>query len=245
MRKVRSWTIYLLVLLMIWQILSVFVNNALICPSPLLVLQNMKEQLLSASFFPYLGSTLARALTALVLSFLSGLLFAFAAFLQPKISFGLEKTVVLMQAVPNIAYIILLLFWAGRNEAIILVQFFLLFPLVCRSFMEGFADIRQKWNDIFTLYPQPVPVLLKDACLPMLRPVFSASLKSASSLALKAGVMAEILASARSGMGRGMQIARMSVNPAGVLGWVIWLLLLAFACEKLCSLLVSFLFHES
>lgn len=71
------------------------------------------------------------------------------------------------------------------------------------------------------------------------------SLKSAGSLGLKAVVMAEILASVSNGIGRQLQSARLNLNFAGVLGWVLWLMLISLLLEQGWNALFAWLEERS
>lgn len=236
-KKWTRWIIFFLGLAALWQLTSVITDNSLICPSLAEIAGAMSEQLQSPQFFTALLDTLLRAAAGVLISFVSGVAAAAFCFRFPGFSWIFEKTVTVLQSIPNVAYIILLLFWTGRNEAVILVSFFLLFPIVFRDFHEGLRQISEEWKEVFLLYPQPVSEVLKQAAFPLLRPILQASLKSACSLGLKSVVMAEILASVSSGMGRQLQSARLGLNFAGVLGWVIWLVLISLLIEQILDLL--------
>lgn len=244
--KERFWILLLAVLLLLaaWALVSWKADNAIIAPSPFEVLEQMILQAQSPALYAAAWATLLRTLSGLAISFAAACTAVLVAFFFRKWAMILNQAVVVLQAIPNIAYIILLLFWTGRQTAVILVIFFLLFPMMYRELYEALEDLRRKWRDVLMLYPQPWYVVLRKAMIPQLKPALSAALKSGASLAFKAGIMAEILASVPSGLGRLMQSARLNLNVAGVLGYVFWMLLLVFVLERLARVFIAWLFRS-
>lgn len=243
MKKIVRWALLITLCLLLWQTAALVIDNSLVCPAPAAVLKVMAVQLQSPSFFSAVSATLLRMIAGLLLSFVSGVSLAALCFRFRKLAWICAKLVTFLQSIPNVAYIILLLFWTGRNESVILVQFFLIFPIVWRDFYEVLTEIGRKWHEVFYLYPQPLPELLQKAALPLLRPALYASLKSASSLGLKSAVMAEILASVSNGIGRSLQVCRLNLDFAGVIGWVLWLVLLSALLERFWSFVFDRLFQ--
>lgn len=243
----NQWWILLvagLAVLVFWWAAAWQADNAIIAPSPLEVLEQMVQQVQNPALYTAAWATLVRTVIGLFFSFAAACAAVLLAFFFEKTAVVLNQAVVILQAIPNIAYIILLLFWTGRQTAVILVIFFLLFPIMYRELYEAMEDLRRKWRDVLLLYPQPWYVLLHKAMLPQMKPALSASLKSGASLGFKAGIMAEILASVPAGLGRLMQSARFNLNVAGVLGYVFWMLLLVFLLERLARALIVWLFRS-
>ena len=218
----------------VWQVVSLVVANPLIVPSPLAVAWQMVVQIQTIEMWQACASTMLRALIALFFSFIIALPLSFLATFYSRIfRYPLDRIFALMQTVPNVCYIIMLLFWTSRNMTVILTGIFLLCPMIYRIFVEQLDAIIETWHPIWKLYPQPKRVLMVSICIPMLKSAFAAALKSASSLAFKVCVTSEILTGLASGIGRHIQMARLDLNAAGVLAWSIWLVLLAGGFEKL------------
>lgn len=231
-KRLAGWLVFLLAV-GIWQLVCLKVDNSLICPSPAEIVEQMIAQAQRPDFFRIVSMTVWRAMSALAISFAAGFAAAFASFFWKPAAGFFNAAAGLLQTVPNISYIILLLFWTGREQTVLLVAFFMLFPMVYRSLYEQLADLRHHLRDLWAIYPQPPLFLAFRICLPMMKASIASALKSASSVSFKVVVMTEILASISTGIGRSMQAARLDINVAGVLGWSFWLILLVFLFEKL------------
>jgi NitT/TauT family transport system permease protein len=233
-----------LILLLIWQIAAMAVNRSLIVPTPLQVAEQMIAQLKSPKFFSQVEATVVRVLESLLLSFASGFALAFAAFFCRRAAPFLNRTVSILQTVPTISYLIVFLFWTGRTATVLAVVFFLLFPVVYRIVYGQLQEFEERWKDVWKIYPQPKSVIFFTICLPEMKGTLASVLDSASAMAFKSCAMAEVLAGVSSGIGKGMQSARMDLNMAGVLAWSAWLVLLVFAFEILWKILIRFLYSE-
>lgn len=231
-KRIASWLVFLLIVTG-WQLVCLKVDNSLICPSPFEIVEQMIAQAQRPDFFRIVFTTVLRAMQALVVSFAAGFAAAFASFFWKPAAGFFNALAGLLQTVPNISYIILLLFWTGREQTVLLVAFFMLFPMVYRTLYEQLAQLHHHLHDLWTIYPQPPLFLAFRICLPMMKASIASALKNASSVSFKVVVMTEILASISTGIGRSMQAARLDINVAGVLGWSFWLILLVYLFEKL------------
>ncbi len=226
-----EWAGFFSVLFCIWQAAATWVHNDMILPAPLQVLQTMEQQLVSPVFIPTVLISVGRVAAAVVLALGSGFLLAMLAHLVHPMEFFITRLLLLLRSIPNIAFIILMLFWMNREAAVLLVLWLLLVPIVYSALLERMEEISAHYKDVFRIYPQPWSVRLREAFFPELAGTWSAAVVTASSLACKAGVMAEILCQVPAGIGRSMQSARFALDTAGVMGWTIWLLLFAFALD--------------
>ncbi len=232
----------LVLLLLGWQGLALALANPVIFPGPAATLQQMLLQALRPDFFLMLGASLGRALGALTLSLAAGFPLAVLAYFHKSVAAILNQLVLILRSVPNIAIIILVLFWLPRGSAVLLVSFLLGFPIVYSNTLEALNEVHAKWQPLLAIYPQPWYIRLTQVLVPHMRASLQASVISASSLCFKAVVMAEVLCQVSPGIGRGMQLARSDVNAAGVIGWTIWLLLLAFGTDFVLRRLLRLLF---
>ena len=89
------------------------------------------------------------------------------------------------------------------------------------------------WHDVLMIYPQSMYVTVTRIYIPLMKSAVVSSLISASSLAFKVGVMAEILGQVQTGIGRQIQLARLDIDLASVMAWTIWLILIVFVFDAL------------
>lgn len=223
--KLRQWILLVSCILITWFLASAWIDNSIILPSPYEVIEQMITQIkdiklyesLVMTFFRVFLSVFVSSIVAFIVSFLSHSYKSFATYFDPILLF--------LRSIPNVTFVILLLFWVSREMSIYIVSFLLLFPIFYQNLYESIQEISKSWKDIFIIYPQSWFKKLKMVYLPLLRPAIVSSWISCSSLGFKVVVMAEIMTSVSLGIGANMQYDRLNLNLAGVMAWTIWLLI--------------------
>jgi NitT/TauT family transport system permease protein len=224
---------FFLFLLLLWQLASLFAGNSFLFPSPWTVLQEMIVQAQTPGFFSAVDATFLRVGTAVLASFFSGVFLACLAGMKASFRSVLADAMTIFTSLPNVSIIILLLFWTTRENAIFIMLFLLLLPGIYRTVLASILETQERFQDVLDLYPADAFTLITKIYLPASRKAMEAALITACSMGFKGGVMAEVLCSAALGIGRQLQYARFEVNPAGVMGWTIWMLLGVWLIERL------------
>lgn len=226
--KIRYWIYFIVIVLSIWQLSSMLIDNVFILPAPYSVLMVMIDLLKTPIFFVSILTTLFRALVSIIISFIVAAVLSLISLKHQYVSNFIEKVVLILRSIPNVTYVILLLFWVSREITVFIVSFLLLFPIIYQNLLESLKEIDNKWKDVLKVYPQSLSTTYKRVYFPLMKPAISSSLVSASSLAFKVGVMAEILGQVHTGVGRQIQLAKLNVDLTSVLAWTIWLVLCVF-----------------
>lgn len=240
--KLKQWIVFLIVIALLWTVASLWIDNSIILPAPWEVLKQMVVQVQESDLYLSLGMTFFRVLLSVSLSSLFGMVLAFVSQRYKTFSLYFEQILLFLRSIPNVTFVILLLFWVNREASVYIVAFLLLFPIFYQSFYEAVQDINGLWKDVFSVYPQSFFTKLRLVYLPFLRPAIVSSWITCSSLGFKVIVMAEILTSVSWGIGTNMQYARLNVDLAGVMAWTIWLLICVSIFNKLLKKVLERLF---
>lgn len=223
------------VLVLLWALLAVLVDNPVKMPTPWATFQALNRIILSESFLIEVGTTLRRAMTgffialtsALVLGILSGIFKGFYYLMRP---------IVLMQrAVPTMAVILLALIWMGRVAAPIMVCVVVIFPIIYSAVVNAIREVDGKLLEMAKVYKLTWGQRLRHLYLPSMASSLMAVAGAAISLNLKVTIAAEILGQPGPSMGMGFQLERVAVNTDGILAWS----LVAIALGALLEYLVS------
>ena len=228
-----QWFRMLLILLIVWTVSSLWIDNSIILPRPDEVFLTMYHQALSSTLYYSLMLTIFRVFFSLSLSFGLALFFAFLFFRYNKAAVYFHQILLFLRSIPNVTFIILLLFWVNRELSVTIVAFLLLFPIFYQNIYEALCEIQKTWKDVLKIYPQGFKTRCRILYFPLLKNAVVTSWITCSSLAFKVVVMAEILASVSAGVGSNMQFARLNVDLVGVFAWTIWLLICVSLFNKL------------
>lgn len=228
-------TIYLL---LIWQLLAVAIHNDIIIPYPLVTLKRMFEMLLMPDFYQTLLMTLSHVIIVVLVSVIMAFGLAYVAYRFSIIEIYVSPVLSILQAVPNISFIILVLLWASSLQTVYVVLFLVVFPLLYNHFISGFENIGSDLEDVILLYHPPFFDKMIHVYLPLIMPNFLSGIKSSLSLGVKVAVMAEILAGLPYGVGRAINFARIQFDMIGVFSWTIWLVIMILFIDYLLDRLI-------
>ena len=231
--KKREWALFLIGMIFLWQCSSWVVNNPFILPSPFDVFLQMIQQCQEPVFIKSIIFTILRVFFSLFLSFIFALLCVFVFFKHSKARSYFEKLLLIVRSIPNVTWILLLLFWLQREAVVTMVSFLLLFPMIYENLKISLTRIFDTYKDVILTNPHPFFPLCFHVYLPLMKDSIQASLISASSMGFKVGIMAEILAQVSVGLGKQIQWSHLNAELASMIAWTIWLLLCAFIFDSI------------
>ena len=139
----------------------------------------------------------------------------------------------LTRSVPNISYIIVILLWFGSESSAAIVSFLIIFPTIYSSLYSGLQHMDENLKRVVQLYPESRWYLLRRVYLPLLSSSIQASLSNGISLTFKVGVMSEIMGQVPMGIGRQMNLCRLTSDMTGVFAWTGWIILILLLMDAL------------
>ena len=233
-RVAEGWVgaIGLVALLLLWQIGSFF-YNPVVLPSPLDTLRALIDLSLKGRLLEPAVRTVAHALGGYALAAGLGTIVGIAAGLNPPLRKAIWPVVSILQGMPVIAWIVLALLWfgTGDNPPVFAVALSCL-PIVFVGAIQGVVTVDRGLLQMASAFRAPLRVLLGDLYLPHLLSYLFPAMLSGLGLAWKVALTAELLASEK-GIGADFGLARVNLNMAEAMAWVLVMLALMFAFEYL------------
>lgn len=226
----RAFSFFLLLIL--WQLVATYYHNDIILPNPISVWNAMWLQLQDPLFYTSILSTLNRISIGLIIAFVMALMMALLSYFYPWFQDMFYPILTLTKSIPNISYILIVLFWFSAKTSVIIITFLILFPTMYATLYQGLNDIPNEYHDLMKLYPAKKLTEIKSIYLPFLQPYLFTAMITGLSLSFKVGIMAEILGQAGSGIGRQLNICRLQLQMDGVFAWTIWIIILLALMEK-------------
>lgn len=227
-RKVLIWLFYFI----LWQIIAMIVNQSVILPSFLDVLNRLVYILSDVSFYNHLFITLFRVILGTLSAFVLSFIFAILSYDFKLINQGLKPLVLVSKTIPNITYILLVLIWFSREMSVFFVTLLILFPVLYTQISTGLLGINPEHLEVLKLYPETYFHRLTKVIIPLIRISLFEGLKGALSLGFKVGVMAEILGQVQPGLGYLMHIARMNFETVDLFAYTAIMIMVVVLIEK-------------
>lgn len=231
-RKLRI-AISFMILLLLWQWLSVVMDNDVLLPCPFAVLKTMLLQLQTAVFYTAVFHTFLRILCGFMIALLFALVIALITYLYQWIADLLYPLLLITRSIPNISYILIVLFWCSPKTGVIVISFLILFPTMYTNLYQGLCACPKAYLDVMKLYPGSRLFDVVHVYLPYLRSYLFTAASIGISLALKVGIMAEILGQANDGIGRQLNLCRIDLDTTGIFAWTVWIILMLYVADYL------------
>lgn len=220
-------------ILFIWQLIAVVVNKDVIIPYPLVVFLRMLSMIQDISFYQTLFITLSHICIVIMMSTFVSFFLAYIGYHHPIVDEYVSPLLSIIQAIPNISFIILVLVWTESLQTVYIVLTLVIFPLLYNNFIQGFKGIDQELEDAILLYHPPWRYKFFNVYFPLVKRSFLSGLRSSLSLGVKVAVMAEVLAQLPYGVGRAINYCRIQFDMIGVFAWTIWLIIMILIIEVL------------
>ena len=212
--------------ILMWQIISMIVNNSIIVPSILEIIQAMCSYLTQPKFYMSILFTMQRVIIGIVISLLLAFILGIFSYKNRYVKEIVEPIVSFLQTIPQISYIVILLVWCKSEVALYVILLFMLFPIGYHNILQGLENIDDDLVDVIILYHQPLFFNIRKVYLPMIKPYIMATLDSIIPLSIKVIVMSEIFVSSSQGIGRLLYFARVQIDTASILALTIYMVLI-------------------
>ena len=226
-------------LLLLWQFASMALDNDILLPSPISTLASLIDIVTRRASYDAVLRTLYRVAKGLVFSFLIALNLVICADRRPAFADYLRPLVVIASSIPNVSYMIIAIIWLGNEGSVTAVTVLVLFPVLFNGLYNAVLAENRSLKDVETLYPEKFFYALRYRLLPMLYLSGLRTLKTASQLGFKVGVMAEIIGSVRAGVGRQIHFADLNLDTSTVFAWTILIILLSWMISAGIDLLIK------
>ena len=231
--------LFIAVILVIWQMIAVSVNNNILFPSPIETLSSFFSLLIKPQTWTSIGITLMRVIRGLCISLVLSLLLLMVYEADHRTESIFSPIVLLISSIPNISYMILAIIWLGSEASVSVVTMMVLFPVTFQGLFSAILDEEESLKDVQAIYREAFLFRVRYHLLPMLSITLLRTMKTALQLGFKVGIMAEIVASVRSGIGRSMHFANLNLNTAEVLAWTLIIIFLSMCFTALIDRLLE------
>ncbi len=216
----------------IWQLLGMQYSS-IILPSPLETLVALQNLATTNKLSMAILTTTLDAISGFTIATLIGSILGTIAGIKPFVSRAIGPLITALQGVPPIAWIVIALLWFGTgNSTSIFTVAVATLPIIFIGAVEGVRNINPQLIEMANTLKIPIKVLLVDLYYPHLLSSLFPSIASGLGLAWRVAIMSELLSS-ETGIGAEMNIARINLDTAEVMAWVIVAVVLILISEYL------------
>ncbi len=233
MNKQYRHVLSVILLLSIWQLVSMGVGKSLLLPAPILTFRALFDILGNPSSWNVLFHTLFRVFQAFLIALGSGLLVGFLMYFYSFTKVFFSPVLRIVQTTPVMSFIMLALLWLPANNVPIFVGFLMGLPIIASSTFKGLTSIKKELLFMTDFFEVRMVRRVTKLYLPAIFPFLELAMKNALSLTWKVCVASEVLSYPKFAMGAELLKAKTLLETERLFAWTFMLILCGLLTEYL------------
>jgi NitT/TauT family transport system permease protein len=231
-QKYIRWLV-LVIWLVIWYVAAHLVGSGLILPGPHATLMALLKLVKTKTFYFNVLWTLLRTVIGIAVSFVLGAAFAVLADRSMPVREFLRLPVNFFKSIPVMAIIIYVILIVRSDWVAVVVCFLMCFPIAYTNILNGLEAIDVKYRELGAVLGLGSGQMTRFVIRPSLEPQIKAALSLITAMSWKVVVASEVLAIPKFSIGYQMLNSKYYLETADLFAYIIVLIVLSFALEKL------------
>lgn len=219
--------------LALWALLAARINQPLLLPTPLAVLQRLAALVPDPVFIRSLGATLSRTLLAYFLGIACAVLLGALCVKSRAAELLVSPLLSAIRATPVTSFIVLALVWLSSPRVPVLTGFLMTLPVVYSALVQAIRATDPKLLEMARMYGFGRVKTLIHILVPSVLPAFVQSCLAAIGLCWKAVVAAEVIGVPKLAVGSRIYESKIYLETDSLLAWTLTIILLSVLLETL------------
>ena len=219
--------------LVIWQCISLLIDNSIIFAGPFEVIHALVFQLPTRGFWSTILYSVEKIGLGFLCGFSCGLIFGSLSFRFSFIRELLEPVMILLRSIPVVSFVILALIWTGSEHLSVLIAFLVVLPMIYVNTMAGLASADPKLLEMASVFQVPGFRRIRSIYIPALVPYLLSGCRIALGMSWKSGIAAEVIGVPAGSMGEQLYISKIYLNTADLFAWTVVIIGISALTEQL------------
>ncbi|MBQ4115799.1 MAG: ABC transporter permease subunit, partial [Clostridia bacterium] len=235
-KKVPKFARTLIVLafwVIIWQIIAVKVDSAVLVSSPAEVFKRLIQLMGEKEYYVIISSSVLRILSGFLIAVGIGTILGIITAKVRILDEILSPVLSIIKATPVASFIILALVWLNKETIPSFISFLMVLPIIHGNVCEGLKNTPTDLIEMSRIYNLSFKQKLTKLYLPSILPYFSAGFKTSLGLAWKAGVAAEVLSFPKNSIGKQLYEGKTYLETVDVFAWTLTVIVISVILEFL------------
>lgn len=216
----------------IWQVVSLIVNQPLYVPSPYATLVSLGKIIVTQHFWMSVLSTFVRVAAGIVISFVLGCSIAYISAHAKPVETFLSPFVTAVKSTPIMSIIIVALVWFKASFVPVFSCVLLCFPIFYANTLTGIKSVEKGYLELAKVYHVKRIRVIREITLPSVMPHVYAAISICLGFSWKAVVAAEVLSIPRYSMGYSLFATKLNLETADMFAWTIAIIVISIIVEK-------------
>lgn len=227
----RKSIISKILIIIIWILLSYFIDNEIIFPRIGSTLNSLIDIVKNPKFLNIVWYSLLRSIVGFAISLFLAIIMGLISSISKTVYYLMLPIINFLTSVPTMAIIILALIWLNNEIVPIFIGFIMVFPILYETVLKGIQNVDEKIIIMAETYKVDKSTIIKDIYIPSVLLSLNNIISSALGINLKMVIAGEVLSQPKYAIGSNLQLQKMYLNTSGVFAWIIIILVIAKMLE--------------
>lgn len=243
--KEYSWknrievSISCLILLIVWELIAIKINNDIYLPTIGQVLKSLNETIASENFINHITSSIYRCFVSFSFALFIAMISSGLAYMSRIFRNFLKPINMLAQSIPTMILIVLALIWADKDKAPFIIGFAIVFPILYDAILSSLMGIDKNIIEMVDMYNIRLIDKIRYIYLPSIKMILMRLLVSTFSLAFKVIIAGEVYGQPAYGIGTVIQIEKMNFNTPAIFAWIIIIAIISIGLDYIQKMLLK------
>ena len=240
LKKTVFSLIFIALVLVVWQVVALIVNDEYIVPSLYNVAVDMLKIFYVEQFYQAYFSTLLRASLGFAISFIIGSILAVLGAKYDFVKSLCSPLVSAVRLIPTMAIVSLLCLALSPSLASVVVCFTVVMPYVYSSVLTALSMVSNDLLEMAKVYAVPFRRVITNIYVPTIKTPVLTLLSTSFSFALKITVSSEVVSGALKSLGGVISLAQnVYLSPSLVCAVTVWTVVSGLVVELIVALAIA------
>lgn len=217
----------------VWQILSMIINHTYFLPSVPDTFSALFMLLRTEKFFKIVFLTMLRVIIGLTLGIVFGILLAFLSHISDIVKDLTTPLMSIIKSTPVATFIIILWVMMDGSSLAVFIAVLMVMPIIWQNMMDGYNSINRELSEVCDVFEFSFTKRMRILILPTLIKYLIPGIITASGLAWKSEIAAEIIAYTKNSIGQHINDAKYNFDTATVFAWTLIIIVKSIVIEKI------------
>lgn len=218
--------------IIIWQLVSMAVGNRLLLVSPIETAVRFCELASNHEFWLNITMSLMRVAAGFLIGTATGIIAAVFSFRYKWIETLLSPLLTVIRATPVASFIVLALVWIGGERVPIFITFLMVLPVMWGSLLTALKNVDRELSEVADVFGANQIQKIVYLYMPTVKGQFRDGAVTASGLAWKAGIAAEVICVPMYAIGKRIYEAKLYIETVDLFAWTAALIILSMLIER-------------
>lgn len=216
----------------IWEIASIIIDNNFLLPGIPETLEALGGLVIKEGFYLSIFYSLIRVSLGLLFGIVIGILLAFICHYFKIADYVVNPMMTVIKSTPVASFIVLLWVLMSGDALSVFIGFLMVMPIIWQNVTDGFSAIDKEMEEVCHIFEFSFLKKMRLLILPTIKKFLIPGIITATGLAWKAEIAAEIIAYTKKSIGQGINDAKYNMNTAEVFAWTIIIIAFSILLEK-------------